>query len=122
MELTGRVVAVLQEQRFNGKNGEVVKNCFILQTNGQYPKNVAFNVIDSNGHDKWSSMRQVVVVNANVVVSFEVSSREYNGKWFTQCDAYRVNLLSAPQQQAVPQSAATSNSNDNNNGGDPLPF
>lgn len=119
MELTGRVVAVLQEQRFNGKNGEVVKNCFILQTNGQYPKNVAFNVIDSNGHDKWSSMRQVVVANANVVVSFEVSSREYNGKWFTQCDAYRVNLLSAPQQQVAPQSAA---SNSNNNGGDPLPF
>lgn len=31
MEITGKIIQVLPEQRFNGKNGEIVKNAFVIE-------------------------------------------------------------------------------------------
>jgi len=94
MELTGTVVAVLGEQKFNGKNGEIRKHGFVIETSGEYPKKVAFDVLDSGDKDKWGKMQEHVVDGNNVSVSFEVSSREYQGRWFTQANAFRVMPLS----------------------------
>ena len=53
------------------------------------------------GEDKWSGMpiQQGQVVN----VAFDVSSKEWNGKWFTQCDCWKVSLAQTQQQVAQPQ-------------------
>ena len=82
----GQVVSILPEQRFNGKNGEVVKNMFVVQTNDtQYQKKLAFAVF---GSDKWEKFG--VVNNTNVEVHFDISCRYWNGKWFTELQAWRV--------------------------------
>ena len=31
MERTAKIIQVLPEQRFNGKNGEIVKNAFVIE-------------------------------------------------------------------------------------------
>lgn len=105
MDLQGKVVAVLGEQKFNGKNGDIIKHGFVIETSGEYPKKVAFDVIDSGDKDKWGKMKEQVVVGNNVSVSFDVSSREWQGRWFTQANAFRVMPLGAgATTQQAPQS------------------
>lgn len=105
MDLQGKVVAVLEKQKFNGKNGEIIKHGFVVETSGEYPKKVAFDVIDSGEKDKWGKMKEQVVVGNDVAVSFDVSSREWQGRWFTQANAFRVMPLGAnATTQQVPQS------------------
>jgi len=96
MDITGTVVTVLPEQRFNGKNGEVVKNQFVIEHGGQYKKKAVFSVL---GEDKWKQMN--VVQDADVQVSFDVDAREWNGKWFGELMAWRVQNISGQQQASA---------------------
>ena len=94
LEITGKVMNVLPTQSGNGKNGEWVKNFFVIQTQGEYPKNVCFSVM---GKEKWEKMNIQVGMTYNV--SFDVESREWNGKWFNDVQAWKVVSISGGQQQ-----------------------
>ena len=96
MDITGTVITILPEQRFNGKNGEVVKNQFVIEHGGQYKKKAVFGVL---GEDRWKQMN--VVQGADVQVSFDVDAREWNGKWFGELMAWRVQNVSGQRQSAV---------------------
>jgi hypothetical protein len=124
MDITGKIIQILPEQRFNGKNGEVVKNMFVIEHGGQYKKKAVFGVL---GEDKWKQMN--VVQGADVQVSFDVDAREWNGKWFGELMAWRVqnvNCQQQAQQAAVPnakpvEQAATQQQN-GSGVSDDLPF
>lgn len=108
MEVQGKVVAVLPQQAFTSKSGnEMVRFAFVIETFEKYAKKIKFDVL---GADKWQAMN--VQAGASVSVSFDVSSREWNEKWFTQCDAWKVTSIGgnnvvtqpqAPQAQTMPQ-------------------
>lgn len=102
MDITGTVIAILPEQRFNGKNGEVVKNQFVIEHGGQYKKKAVFSVL---GEDKWKQMN--VVQGADVQVSFDVDAREWNGKWFGELLAWRVQNINGQQQQTEQSASQT---------------
>ena len=97
MDITGKVIQILPEQRFNGKNGEVVKNQFVIEHGGQYKKKAVFGVF---GEDKWKQMG--VADGADVQVSFDIDAREWNGKWFGELTAWKVQTISGQEQSAVP--------------------
>ena len=44
MEITGKIVQLLEKQTGQGKNGTWEKQDYILETEGQYPKKVCFNL------------------------------------------------------------------------------
>lgn len=90
MDLQVRIVKILDAQRFvSQKNGETyVKNIFVGETLGQYPKKVAFSVM---GEERFKAMN--IVVGGSYTVSFDVESREWNGKWFTDASAWRAQSL-----------------------------
>lgn len=121
MEIQGKVVCICEPQKFNGKNGEFTKFGFVIETEGQYPKKVHFQVF---GDERWNNM--AIKVNERLIISFDISSREWQSKWFTSCDAWRVlrdtqqqNTSAHPQahqQTQMPQSAS------NNTNEDELPF
>ena len=96
MDITGTVIQILPEQRFNGKNGEVVKNQFVIEHGGQYKKKAVFGVL---GEDRWKQMN--VVHGADVQVSFDVDAREWNGKWFGELMAWRVQNVNGQQQASA---------------------
>jgi len=96
MDINGTVIQILPEQRFNGKNGEVVKNQFVIEHGGQYKKKAVFGVL---GEDKWKQMN--VVKGADVQVSFDVDAREWNGKWFGELLAWRVQNVNGQQQTSA---------------------
>lgn len=101
MELQGKIVSVLPEQKFNGKNGEVVKNAFVIewQENG-YAQKLCLEVM---GEDKFEKMRKAVVVGNDVQVRFNVTSREYNGRWYTTANCFYCTNIGAVNNQ--PQQA-----------------
>lgn len=95
MDLNGTVIQILPEQRFNGKNGEVVKNFFILETKEQYPQKIKFEVF---GEDKWKAMG--VAVGQDVSVQFDIKGAEWQGKYFVNLQAWKVTSIGNGQQQA----------------------
>ena len=103
MERTAKIIQVLPEQRFNGKNGEIVKNAFVIewQDNG-YTQKLCLEVM---GADKWEKMKKVVVVGNDVLVKYEATSREWQGKWFTSCQCFYCSNVGG-QQQAQAQAPA----------------
>ena len=99
IEITGKIVSVLPEQRFNGKNGEIVKNAFVIewQDNG-YKQLLCLEVM---GEDKFEKMKNAVKVGYEVLCKFSVSSREWNGKYFTTATCWYCANVGGQQQSAV---------------------
>ena len=80
---------------------------FIGETIEQYPRKIAFEVF---GDNRISNCQ----VNENEVynVSFDVDSREFNGRWYTKASAWKTELVSSStigeqQQTQQPEDAKT---------------
>lgn len=85
MEIKGKVVQLLPLQTGAGKNGTWKKQDFVIETDGQYPKKVCI----SAWGDKVGA--ESLQVGKDVNVSFDVESREYNGKWYTDLKAWKLD-------------------------------
>lgn len=119
MDLTAKIVQVLAPITGQGKNGEWRKQNIILETDGMYPKKVCVTIWG----DKISE--SVLVENTMVTVSFDVESREYNGNWYTDLRAWRVEPAGEgmPAAAGQPQGAPTPPPVDfGAESGDDLPF
>ncbi|MBT3301980.1 MAG: DUF3127 domain-containing protein [Bacteroidetes bacterium] len=84
MELKGKLIKLLELQSGEGKNGVWRKQEFIVETTGQYPKKVCFSL--------WGDKAAQVggKENADVTVFFDIESREYNNRWYTEAKAWKV--------------------------------
>ena len=103
MERTAKIIQVLPEQRFNGKNGEVVKNAFVIEwTDNGYTQKLFLEVM---GEDKFEKMKRAIVVGNEVIVKYEATSREYNGKYYTTANCFYCSNVGG-QQQAQAQAPA----------------
>lgn len=124
MERTAKIIQVLPEQRFNGKNGEIVKNAFVVewQDNG-YTQKLCLEVM---GSDKWEKMQKAVAVGNEVLVKYEATSREYQGRWYTSCACFYCSNVGGQQQQQTTQAPAQAPQQpargQQQSGGDDLPF
>lgn len=93
MELVGKVINILPLVTGQGRNGEWRKQEFVIEiADGQFPKKVCFSLwgdkIDQAG----------LTPNIPVKVLFDIESREYNGRWFTEARAWRVEKQMEQQQ------------------------
>lgn len=84
MEVSGKIAQLLPLQQGTGKNGVWKKQEFILETSGEYPKKICFSL--------WGDKidQSPLKEGTAVKVSFDVESREYNGKWYTDAKAWKV--------------------------------
>lgn len=99
MEITGKVNRVLSPESGQGRNGEWKKQQFIIEIeSGQFPKKICFVLWGSDKIDQ-----AALTEGETVKVFFDIESREYNGRWYTDVKAWRIDKgLSA----ATPASAA----------------
>jgi hypothetical protein len=72
-------------QTGQGKNGQWRKQDIIIETQGQYPKKVCISIWG----DKINESQLQIGNELNV--SFDVESREYNGRWYTDVKAWKVD-------------------------------
>ena len=98
MEISGKIIAVLPIATGQGKNGTWRSQDYVLETADQYPKKVCFNLFG----DKIDQFP--IAIDEVVNVSFDVESKEYNGRWFTNIRAWKVDKNGA-SNNPVPVSA-----------------
>ena len=85
MEIKGKVYSILPTQTGEGKNGTWSKGGFVLETTeDKFAKKVCIDVWG----DKMAQFG--IEVGNEVIASINVESREYNGKWFTNVQAWKV--------------------------------
>lgn len=134
MEIQGKIIHVLQLQQGVGQASgkEWKKQDYVLETlDERYPKKVAFNL--------WGDAidRFMLREGDEVTVSFDLESREWNGRWYTEVRAYNVQrgvvnnmsqFASAPVAPQTPTPSTwqtaetkTTSNNDDFDGSD-LPF
>ncbi|MCU0444746.1 MAG: DUF3127 domain-containing protein [Microscillaceae bacterium] len=86
LEITGQLFEILSEQSGTGKNGIWRKQEFVIDTTAeQYPKKVCFTVWGDR-INQLSSFN----IGDNLKVSFDVESRPYQGKWYTDLKAWKI--------------------------------
>lgn len=100
MELTAKLIQVLPAQTGTGKNGEWKRQNIILETDGMYPKKVCITL--------WGDKTNPAILQVGnmLTISFDVESREYNGNWYTDLRAWKVEL--AGQVSSAPQGFSAS--------------
>jgi hypothetical protein len=92
----GKVLQILPEIKGTSPRGEWKKQDFIIETaDEQFPKKICFTLFN----DKNNSFEKIKP-NMEVEVSFSIESREYNEKWYSNINAFRVDLVQ-PESNAV---------------------
>lgn len=124
MQLVAKLIQILPLQSGMGKNGEWKKQDVIVETDGQYPKKVCISI--------WGDKASEAILQVGNVldISFDVESREYNGRWYTDVKAWKVDLAvpaagGYSQAQSVPdfsQGQASIPPADFGDSADDLPF
>lgn len=90
LDISGKVVFILPEQTGTGKNGQWVKQDFVIETQEQYPRKVCFSAWGDKAAIA-KSLKSGDMVN----ISFNAESREFNGKWYTDLKAWKIDTASS---------------------------
>ena len=103
LELEGRITQKLPVQQGTSARGTWAKQDFIFEyQEGNFPTSLCMNVW---GTDKVKELERYQVGD-KVKISFNLSSREYNGRWYTDVRAWRIEPASPQVQQAAPSFSA----------------
>jgi hypothetical protein len=115
MQLTAKLIQLLPIQSGTGKNGQWKKQDIIVETEATYPKKVCISVwgdkIDTASLQTGSSLK----------IDFDVESREFNGRWYTDIKAWKIENAGVPTA-AGPEKVTSHFAPDNINNDDDLPF
>lgn len=96
MEIKGTIIVALPEVSGVSKAGNAWKKKeYVLEnTEGQFPRKVAFTCFGDNA-DKVN-----LKVGDVATIYFDIESREYNGKWYTDIRCWRADVEGAPAAAA----------------------
>lgn len=98
MKIQGKVIAVLPERSGISQRGEWRSQTYVIETQEQYPKKMAFDVF---GGDRIANFG--IHLGDVIDVSFDIDAYEYQGRYFNQIRAWNVTKVS---QQAAAQASA----------------
>lgn len=115
MQLSAKLIQLLPLQTGTGKNGQWKKQDIIVETDGQYPKKVCISVWG----DKVNA--DLLKVGNRLKIDFDVESREFNGRWYTDVKAWKVELEGAAAADQGPGETSFNNY-DEANDDEGLPF
>lgn len=94
MDIEGKIIMDLPMQTGTSKAGNPWKKKeWVLETFGQYPRKVKFHIFG----DRADTL--TFEVGRDYVVSVDIESREFNGKWYTDVNAYAAH----PREMGSPQ-------------------
>ena len=103
MEITGKIIYVLPERGGTSKTtgNEWKVQEYVIETHEQYPRKCVFNVF---GADRISQFN--IQVGEELTVSFDIDAREWNGRWFNDIRAWKVERVSEAGAAPAPAEAA----------------
>ena len=127
LSIKGRIKTILNVESGTSKAGKTWrKQSFVVDTGAQYNPDVCFGVFGDDKIDMLSKYRP----GAEVEVSFNISSREYNGKYYHNIDAWKIDPIGSqvggngstpppPSEEPVTLNTADLSADDDD---DDLPF
>lgn len=90
LSVKGKIDQILEPQSGVSRAGkEWKKQDFVIETDEQFPRKVCFTLFG----DK-VDMVSDIAQGQEVEVSFNLESREYNGRWFTNANAWKIDPVS----------------------------
>ena len=105
MEVEGKVIQFLGERTGTSKAGNPWKvREYVLETKENYPRKIAFDFFGDRA-DQFP-----LNVGDEIRLSFDIESREYQGRWYTSIRGWKSETLAAAPASQTPQA-----------GGAPLP-
>lgn len=101
MEITGKIIVALPEQSGTSRAGNAWKKReYVLETQETYPRKVFFNFFGDRVDQYPLSVGEVVTI------SFDIESREFNGRWYTDIRAWKAekgtSATAAPAATPIP--------------------
>ena len=94
MEIEGKIILDLGEQSGTSKAGNLwKKHEWVLETFGNYARKVKFTIFGA----KVDTVH--VEIGKSYKISVDAESREYNGRWYTDLNAFAAQEIGAPQPQ-----------------------
>jgi hypothetical protein len=86
MEVQGTLKQILSIESGESKSGKTwQKQTIIVETQETYPKLIAIEV-----SEKAISRLQDYRIGHTITCSINIESREYNGKWYTSINAWKI--------------------------------
>lgn len=98
LQVKGKIQQILKPESGVSRAGkEWKKQEFVIETEEQFPRKVCFTLFN----DK-SSLLEGFSEGDEVNVSFNLESREYNGKWFHNINAWKLEKTAAEENLPEP--------------------
>ena len=128
MEITGKLIAAMPVKKgVSVKTGnQWMSREYVLEyKTGEYTHHCVFRVF---GEEKLRSFN--LRKDENVTVYFDIDAHEYNGRWFPELTAYKVEKIGSsptsqsvqPQPQPAPSASAPPETQQSSEDGSDLPF
>ncbi len=93
LDITGKLITKLPQQNGQGKNGVWVKQDFIIETQEQFPKKVCISLWGDKAKELDS-----IAIGETIKLGINIESREFNGKWYTDVKAWKIEKLGSNQR------------------------
>lgn len=98
LQVKGKVQQILKPESGVSRAGkEWKKQEFVIETEEQFPRKICFTLFN----DKVSLVEELKE-GEEVEVAFNVESREYNGKWFHNINAWKIDKPTAENMPEPP--------------------
>ncbi|MCM1028509.1 MAG: DUF3127 domain-containing protein [Pseudoflavonifractor sp.] len=100
MEIQGKIIHDLGETSGTSRAGNAwKKHEYVLETHETYPKKVAFTLFGERA-DQYQC-----AINDEITLSFDINSREFNGRWYTDITAWKIEKGAAGTQSSAAAAA-----------------
>ena len=117
MEIQGKITKILDVEKGQKKDGgEWQKINFLVETEEEYNNLYCFEIFSV---EKVANFQKYNNVGATVKVSFNVKTNEWQGRYFTSLQAWRVETIAQENPPQAAQVEALQSASDETNN---LPF
>ena len=101
MEVTGKIIVALPEMSGTSRSGNAWKKReYVLETQDTYPKKIHFDFFGERADQFPLNIGDVIKL------SFDIESREYNGRWYTSIRGWKSEPAAMPGVAGAPAAAA----------------
>tara|TARA_R110002167_G_scaffold1338_3_gene5971 strand:+ start:813 stop:1139 length:327 start_codon:yes stop_codon:yes gene_type:complete len=94
MNVTGELVKVLDKEQGTSKAGkEWVKQSFVIKTDAKFNPEICFELFGEEKVEMLHNIVKTITIGEMLSIDFNLSSREYNGRYYTQASAWKVEKV-----------------------------
>ncbi len=105
MELRGKIIAEFNERGgiSNRTGNEWKAKSYVIEVPGEYPRKMVFDVF---GIERLQAFN--IQIGETLTVHFDIDAHEYNGRWFNDIRAFRIDRGEAAPAPAPEATTAAS--------------